>query len=540
MWPTRTAAGQTMHEFMLAAADSTPEHPAIVECGAEGEFRTLTYRELQRRVNDYATALDGIGIGIGDRVMLESDNSAAAVAMLLACSSLGATFVPVSPDMPTPRLLAIASSVQPALHLQTTSGRRSGLPGPVGLARFGPEGVANERVPSTSRTYRAAASTDTAYMIFTSGTTGRPKGVVMSHRAVLAFYHGMLDVGFVSAADRICTTSPLQFDFSLLDIGLALGRGATLIPVPREVLHWPRRLVRFLSDTGVTQVNGVPSIWRSVLRHEPDRLAALADQVRGILFAGEAFPLPELRRLQSLLPQARIINCFGWTESIAASFADVPNPLPPDTEVLSVGVAYRGAEMMLLDPTTGSAVQEPGVVGEIYMRGPSLFTAYWADDEATAAALVPDPFEPRSGQRVYRSGDLAYRGEHGEFYFVGRADLQVQILGNRVELSEIERRLLEFPGVAAATVLVRPLDAGPELVAFLVLNAGVQVVDEGEVARFCQETLPVYMVPKRVVLLDQIPMTANGKTDRQALMDWWAERPPIGAGRTAVLEGAEP
>src|SRR4029453_13887743 len=135
---------------------------------------------------------------------------------------------------------------------------------------------------------------------------------------------------------------------------------------------------------------------------------------------------------------------------------------------------------------------------EVYMRGPSLFSGYWDDEEATAAALVPDPGEPRSGQRVYRPGDLAHRGRRGELYFVGRADLQVQILGNRVELGEIERRLLEFPGVAAASVLVRPLEAGPEVIAFVVLAAGVAAVDDGDVVRFCQETLPAYMVPKRV------------------------------------------
>jgi amino acid adenylation domain-containing protein len=528
MRPIRTAAGQTMHEFLLAAVGSTPERPAVVETGPDGALRTLTYRELERRVHDYATALDGIGIGIGDRVLLESDNSAAALAMLLACSSLGSTFIPVSPDLPTPRLLAIASSVEPTLHLQTVSGHRAALPGPLGLGRFGPEGVTIERRPSTRpRGYREAACTDAAYMIFTSGTTGRPKGVVMSHRAVLAFYQGMLDVGLVTSADRIITTSPLQFDFSLLDIGLALGSGATVIPVPRDVLHWPRRLLRFFADTGATQINGVPSIWRSVLRHEPARLAALAGQVRGVLFAGEAFPLPELRRLQDLLPQARLVNCFGWTESIAASFADVPNPLPAEADVLSVGFAYRGAEMMLIDPATGSVVEEPGAVGEVYMRGPSLFSGYWDDEEATAAALVPDPGEPRSGQRVYRSGDLAYRGRQGELYFVGRADLQVQILGNRVELGEIERRLLEFPGVAAASVLVRPIEAGPEVVAFVVLAAGVAAVDDGDVVRFCRETLPAYMVPKRVVALDEFPVTANGKTDRQALLRGLDLRVPV-------------
>jgi amino acid adenylation domain-containing protein len=510
---------RSVDEFMLAATKSTPEAPAVLESRAGGGFHLLTYRDLERRVQDYAVALDDTGIGIGDRVLLESDNSACAVAMLLACSRLGATFIPVSPDLPPPRLLAIASSVEPALHLQADTGVRDDLPTPIGMARFAPDGMTVRRPPPALRRYRRdRASTDPAYMIFTSGTTGRPKGVVMSHCGVLSFYQGMLDLGIVSSSDRVCSTSPLQFDFSLLDIGLALGSGALLIPMPRQVVGWPRKLLNFLADTGATQVNGVPSIWRNVLRHEPDRLAALADQVRGVLFSGEAFPLPELRQLQGLLPHARVVNCFGPTEAMAFSLTAVPCPLPPDSRTSSIGFAYPGAEMLLIDEK-GAAVDEPGVVGEIHLRGPSLFTGYWDDPVATAAVLVPDPLEPRSGQRVYRSGDLAYRGEHGELYFVGRADLQVKIRGNRVELGEIERRMLDFPDVVAAAVVVGQdaLD-DPELVAFVVpAAAGAGPVDGGALATFCGQTLPAYMVPKRVIGLDKIPLTANGKTDRRAL-----------------------
>jgi amino acid adenylation domain-containing protein len=509
---------RSLDELMLAAARSTPEAPAVLESGAVGGFHVLSYRELEQRVEDYAAALDGIGVGIGDRVLLESDNSAGAVAMLLACSRLGATFVPVSPDMPMPRLLAIASSVEPVLHLQTVTGDRADLPAPVGLARFDPDGIAVRRPPAALRRYRREwASTDPAYVIFTSGTTGRPKGVVMSHRGVLSFYQGMLDLGIISSSDRVGSTSPLQFDFSLLDIGLALGSGALLIPVPRQVVSWPRMLLHFLGDTGATQVNGVPSIWRNVLRHEPDRLATLADQVRGVLFSGEGFPLPELRRLRGLLPHARVVNCFGPTEAMAFSLTDVPDPLPPDDGALPIGHAYPGAEMLLIDEK-GAPVDEPGVIGEIHLRGPSLFTGYWDDAAATAAALVPDPLEARSGQRVYRSGDLARRDEHGELYFVGRADLQVKIRGNRVELGEIERRLLDFPSVATAAVVVgRRADGDPELVAFVVPAAGAGPVDGGALGPFCRQTLPEYMVPKRVIGIGRLPLTANGKTDRRAL-----------------------
>lgn len=508
---------ERIHEFMLAAAGTAPDSPAVWEAGDDGTSRVLTYRQLERRAHDYAVALDALGLDIGDRVVLESDNSASAVAMLLACSMLGLTFIPVSPEVPTARLLAITSAAEPALHLQTTAGRREGVPDPIGTARFGPDGVVVERPPAPRvRHRREPVTTDAAYMIFTSGTTGRPKGVVMSHRGVLSFYRGMLRHRIVTAQDRVATTSPLQFDFALLDIGLALGTGAQLIPVPRELMHWPRRLLRFLSDTGATQVDGVPSVWRPVLRHEAKGLAALADQIRGVLFSGEAFPLPELRQLQALLPRTRVVNCFGPTEAMAFSLTDVPNPLPEGVDKLSIGFAYPGAEMLLIDEE-GRPVEEPGAVGEIHLRGPSLFTGYWDDPEATRAALVPDPLNPRSGQLVYKSNDLAYRGDSGELYFVGRSDLQVKIRGNRVELGEIERRLLEFPGVEAAAAVVRPRpDEDPELYAYVVPTRG-STADPVVISAFCKQTLPEYMVPRKVALLPGLPLTPNGKTDRRAL-----------------------
>ncbi|WP_405681331.1 AMP-binding protein [Streptomyces sp. NBC_00048] len=506
-----------IHEFMLAAARTAPDSPAAWEAGPDGSARVLTYRQLERRAHDYAVTLDSLGLDIGDRVILESDNSAAAVAVLLACSMLGLTFIPVSPEVPTPRLLAIAATAEPALHLQTVDGKREEVPQSIGTARFGPDGITVERAPAPrTRHRREAVGTDAAYMIFTSGTTGRPKGVVMSHRGVLSFYRGMLQHSIVTAEDRLATTSPLQFDFALLDIGLALGSGAQLIPVPRELMHWPRRLLRFLTETGATQVDGVPSIWRPVLRHEAKGLAALAGQLRGVLFSGEAFPLPELRQLQSLLPRTRVVNCFGPTEAMAFSLTDVPNPLPEGADKLSIGFAYPGAEMLLIDED-GRPVEEPGAVGEIHLRGPSLFTGYWDDPEATRAVLVPDPLNPRSGQLVYKSNDLAYRGESGELYFVGRSDLQVKIRGNRVELGEIERRLLEFPGVEAAAAVVRPRQGDdPELYAYVVPARGF-TADPLVISAFCKQTLPEYMVPRKVGLIPGLPLTPNGKTDRRAL-----------------------
>ncbi|MFI6149215.1 AMP-binding protein [Streptomyces sp. NPDC051109] len=506
-----------LHEFMLAAGRSTPDRPAVVELSGSGGLVTTTYRRLEELADAYANSLREFGIGVGDKVILESDTSAAAISLLLACSKVGATFVPVSPETPEQRLRSITDATSPALHLQGPEGKREGLEPSIGTARFDAGGIVLERAPQPRvRRRREPVETDTAYMIFTSGTTGRPKGVVMSHRGVTAFYQGMIAEEIVTADDRVATTSPLQFDFSLLDIGLALGSGAAVVPVPRAVLYFPRRFLSLLEEAEVTHVDGVPSIWRPVLRHEPELLAGLT-RLGGILFCGENFPLPELRRLQELLPKVRIVNCYGATESMAASFTDVPNPLPEDTEKLSIGHAHRGADMLVFDEE-GRPVDEPGTVGEIHLYSPALFTGYWDDPEATARALVADPLDPQSGRIVLRTGDLAYAGEGGELYFVGRRDSQVQIRGNRVEIGEVERAILEFPQVSAAAVLALPLADGElALHAFVVPALEGPGLSEAALAAFCKKTLQHYMVPARLIPVEQLPVTSNGKTDRKAL-----------------------
>lgn len=508
---------ERIHEFMLAPVAFAPERAAVVESDGVGGLITTTYRELADRVDRYAAALLDLGLDIGDRVILESDTSGHAIALLLACSKAGVAFIPVSPETPDKRLHSIISTTAPALHLQSPTGVRQGIPAEVGTARFGPNTLAVERPPvARVRHRREASATDPAYMIFTSGTTGRPKGVVMSHRGVVAFYRGMLSAGIVGTGDRVATTSPLQFDFSLLDIGLALGSGATVVPVPRAALPWPRRFLAFLNEAEVTQVNGVPSIWRGVLRHELAGLAEL-EKLRGVLFCGEDFPLPELRLLQRARPNARLVNCYGATESMAASFTDVPNPLPDELEKLSIGFAYPGAEMTIVDEDQ-QPITEPGVVGHIHLRAPSLFTGYWDDPEATRAAQVPDPLNPKSGQLVLRTGDLAYQGPDGELYFCGRADNQVQIRGNRVELGEVERRILEFPGITAAAALVLPrADKEPVLGAFVVTAKDAEQISENEIRAFCKETLPAYMTPHELRVVESLPVTPNGKIDRKVL-----------------------
>ncbi|MFJ8593540.1 AMP-binding protein [Streptomyces sp. NPDC093598] len=504
---------ERLDEFLLAAAAVHPDRPAVVEY-VDGTARITTYRELRATADRYAADLDRYGLDIGDRVMIVSDTSAQAIALVLACSSRGLPFVPVSPETPAERRATIAGLAEPALCLTAGPDADSAT----GWGRFGSDGIEVPLPPEPRTRHRTTVTpTDTAYIIFTSGTTGRPKGVVMSHRAVVSFYRGMLDEHLVEVGDRVASTSPLQFDFSLLDIGLALGSGAAVVPVPRALLRWPTRFLKVLRTTRATQVNGVPSIWRQPLRHLPDQIAALTD-LRGVLFCGEDFPLQELRHLQQLRPQARLVNCYGATESMAASFADVPNPLPEDVTHLSIGNGHRGTDILLLGPD-GRPVTESGDVGEMYLRSPALMSGYWGDPEATATTVVPDPLDPRSGQKVLRTGDLAYRADDGGLRFCGRVDSQVQIRGNRVELAEVQRRLLEHPGVAeAAAVVVESSREEPELAAFVVLTDDAPPVDESALLRFCLQSMPAYMAPSLTRITDALPVNHHGKVDRRQLL----------------------
>ena len=501
---------------MMASAKAQPHKAAVIEVDADGGVGTLSYGQLDDQIRDFAAGLAELGLDVGDRVILEADASAHAIAMLLACSWLGLTFIPVSPEIADGRLLTIVDIADPALHLRTAQGHRACLPAQVAAARFGAHGLTVDRPPARRiRHRREVLPTDPAYIIFTSGSTGVPKGVVMNHRAVISFYRGVLHQDIVRASDRVAVTAPLQFDFSLAGIGATLGSGATVVLVPADRIGWPQRFVSFLHDTGVTQVHGVPSIWRNIVKDEPDRLAGL-DQLRLILFAGEEFPPHELRRLQRALPDVGLMNAYGATETMACSVTAVPDPIPDDVTKLSIGFAHAGAEMMIVDES-GKPVDAPGEVGEIYIRSPAMFTGYWDDPQATRAAQVPDPLNPRSGELVFRSGDLAYRGEHGELYFCGRVDSQVKIRGNRVELGEVERRVADFPGVADTAALLLPrLDGELGLTAFVVMKPDWPA-SGADLRAFCAKTLPTYMIPGQIYLVDKIPLNDNGKVDRAAL-----------------------
>jgi acyl-coenzyme A synthetase/AMP-(fatty) acid ligase len=309
------------------------------------------------------------------------------------------------------------------------------------------------------------------------------------------------------------SAAPLQFDFSTLDWGLALGSGAALVQVPAILVHQSHGFLDYLDEKAVTVMSGVPSIWRSTLAGDLNRFARLKS-LRTILYGGEAFSVQEINRFHRARNSLRIVNTFGQSESIACSFYDLKLPLDESLTRVPFGQAYPGAEILLIDEN-GDPVTQRGVVGEVCVRGTSLFNGYWKDEAATARALIPNPLRTHSGETVFRSGDLASAGNSGEFYFHGRKDLQIKLNGNRIEPEEIENWLLALEGVRHASVLLITEDGTPQLTAFVEADPGR--VSAGMLRAHCARKLPRYMLPSAFVVLDRLPIQSTGKVDRAAL-----------------------
>lgn len=501
-----------IHHVLTRTAAEAPTRDAVVD-----REKTWSYGVLARAAEEYANTLREAGFAKGQRIIVDLAPSAEALALFFACSMLGLVYVPTDPSSPDSRVSSIASLADAVAYIGRRQGFQSARPGSVsghldgdGLSLSG----SHSSGPGSDQT--GPLPTDLAYIIFTSGSTGTPKGIMMTHGAVVSVFHGLADHCRLRPIDRVGSIAPLQFDFSILDLGAALTSGATLVLVPNLLPHQPRAFIEYLAQTRVSHMSGVPSIWRPTLAEGPERLAALRD-LQTVFYGGEGFSCAEIAALRKGRPGLRVINAFGQSESILCSMRDVEHDQGSPRAQPPVGFGFPGIEMVLIGED-GREVTRPGETGELYVGGPCLFSGYWQDAEATQQALRPHPTRPLTGGRMFRSGDLLKIGEDGEYYFAGRRDLQVKLLGNRVEVEEIERCLATHADVLNAAVLVaKDEDShGSHLVAIIVAARGVGTA-ESNLRMFCADRLPQYMVPRRFVSVDRLPMSINGKLDRQAL-----------------------
>ncbi|GIJ79606.1 amino acid adenylation domain-containing protein [Micromonospora phaseoli] len=496
-------APQTLHDGFLTWARRTPDAEAVLtSTGA------TTYRQLRSRAGAVAAALRAAGRGPGDLVAVVAERGVDQIAALLGVLMSGAAYVPVSPGWPVRRRAQIFAGAAVRAVLGQSDGDLDGAP--TDAVRWRLADLATGDLPDTETADDPEAL---AYVIFTSGTTGTPKGVMIRHQSAANTIVDINERFGVTAADRALAVSEFTFDLSVYDVfGLLAVGGTVVVPDPeqaREVVH----LHELADRTGVTVWSSVPAY----LAMYVDYVRAAADRARPrtlrlAMVSGDWVPLPLGRELAEIAPAARCVALGGATEaSIWSNWFDVPAQVPAEWTSVPYGWPLRNQRFHVLDAQL--AHRPDWVPGGLYIAGRGLADGYLHAPELTAAAFVTHPV---TGERLYRTGDVGRYRPDGVIEFLGRDDPQVKINGFRVELGEIEAALVEQPGVADAVVVARRSERGASLVAFVAAEATRPTT--GDTLRGAlRAVLPGYLVPPVIEVREALPLTGNGKVDRAAL-----------------------
>ncbi|MEW2355928.1 amino acid adenylation domain-containing protein [Spirillospora sp. NPDC029432] len=475
-------------------AAATPDATAVV-AGAD----RLTYAELNARANRLARHLIARGAGTEDFVALALPRTADLVVAALAVLKAGAAYQPIDLAYPPDRVAYMLADAAPACVITTSGADLPGGTPRVELDRLDLSAHSGADVTDADR-LRPLRPANPAYVIYTSGSTGRPKGVVISHANVVDFCAESMASYGPDRMARVLFSTSLNFDVSIFEWLVPLTCGGE-IEVVRDLLEIGER-----GGWSGTLVSGVPSAVAALLAR-----GGLDLRVGDVALGGEALPPHQVRDVRALLPDARISNIYGPTEAtiFVTGWFDDGNPR---------GVAPIGRPMANTRAYVLDAALRPvpaGVPGELYVAGDGLARGYLRRPGLTADRFVACPFGG-PGERMYRTGDLVRWNARGNIEYLGRLDHQVKVRGFRIELGEIESALAAHPGVAQAVVVARRDDAGDTMLAGYVTGAGA-ALDPAALRAFVARTLPEYMVPAAVVVLDAMPLSPNGKLDRAAL-----------------------
>ncbi|WP_168702841.1 non-ribosomal peptide synthetase [Gordonia paraffinivorans] len=481
----------TLHRTFFARAANRPDDPAVLT-----DARTWTHGELADEALRVAGALTTAGVGPGDTVIVNLPKSGDQVVAALAILAAGAAYVPIAPTQPAARRDRIVSIATPRAVL--TNDVEAWAGSDTGAAVLD---LATTRTADPIRPV-AVSGDDLAYILFTSGSTGLPKGVQVPHRAAVATITDLVDRYDLGAGDRVLQVSSLEFDLSVFDIfGLLAVGGAVVVPGDDErtkVDDW----VRLLGEHRVSVLNCVPSILGMILD-----IGTLPASMRMIIMGGDKIDVSLLDRVAAQLPDCRVAGLGGTTETaIHSTICEAPD-VPAGMAFVPYGVPLRGVRCRVVDEI---GRDRPDLVpGELWIGGAGVADGYRGDPDRTA-----DRFVTVDGERWYRTGDLARYLPGGFLDFLGRADHMVKIRGYRVELGEVEAGLLGLHGVGSAVAW----SDGRDLRAAVVpaVDRREQVTEESLLAGLT-EALPPHMIPRSVTILDALPLTPNGKYDRKAV-----------------------
>jgi amino acid adenylation domain-containing protein len=513
-------------------ARQTPHAPAI-----EGPRGRVRYGELDRSSSHVAALLVSMGIHKGDLVGIFTHDRQFMIECVLGILKAGAAFVPLSPRIPADRLDSMLVECIPKWAIVTDDLRE----------RFSSLPVSRSiRTLSLSPEINSDAETDfvpverdgddLSYIFFTSGSTGKPKGIAGRLKGVDHFIRWQQETCRLGPESRVSQLMSPMFDAFLRDMFAPLCSGGTVcIPPDHDILLDGAKLARWLDEQRITLTHMVPSVFRLMIGHCEQ--ATRLQHLQYVLLAGEPLLPADVKAWYEVVGKqgGRLINMYGTSETTMAKFAYMVQEEDQFRSSIPAGKPIKGTKALVLDEE--GRVCPPGLVGEIYIRTPYRSLGYYQRPDLTQEVFVPNPFGKDPLDVVHKTGDLGRVLEDGNFEVIGRRDNQIKIRGQRVELGEIEAALSECPGVAQATVIAREIGNGEKrLVAWLVPRSGTQL-DPNELRALLKKRLMEYMVPTQWGLLETLPLTSNGKVDREALQQM---EPKLGRWTRGSREARNP
>ncbi len=521
--PARTGIIQ---EQLWLQASERPDAPAVVTPST-----TLSFRELVARANQVGRLLREHGAQPNQLVAIVMEKGWEQVVAAYGVLTSGAAYLPIDPDFPAERRRHLLEHGEVSLVLTQSKLDRE-LEWPATVRRFSVDDEATWSAVEAAHLEPAQSPTDLAYVLYTSGSTGLPKGVMIEHRNVL---NRMLDVNDrfgVGPGDRALALTALHHDLSVYDLFGVLAAGGTLV-VPsadgrRDPAHW----LSLVQSHGVTVWNSVPAFMEmfvEYLEHVAPLGTTMPADLRFVILSGDWVPVSLPDRLRALVPEARVVSAGGPTETTVWDICYPIGTVGRDWASIPYGRPMTNARYYVLNDALEPCPD--WVTGELYIAGTGLARGYWRDEERTRSAFIT---HPGSGERLYRSGDTGRLRPDGLIEFMGRADFQVKIQGQRIELGEIESTLLLHPTVRAAVVSTAGARPRQRLVAYAVATDGASL-DPDVLRDYLASKLPAHMVPSAFVSLDRLPLTPNGKVDRRSLPEpdeAPAPAAPRGAQRT--------
>jgi acyl-CoA ligase (AMP-forming) (exosortase A-associated) len=492
---------------LLAASPAPKSHPAIID-GAH----SYSYGDLAAGVESLAARLLADGVARGDRVAILLPKCFDECVALFAISRAGGVFVPIHPTLRPEQVAHIVRDCAATAIISTpdliapVEGLLSSIPSL--RARIVPASVKAQAVPAAQP---AAIGEDLAAILYTSGSTGLPKGVMLTHRNLIAGTRIVRTYLGITGRDRILSVLPFSFDYGLNQLLTSVEQGATLALLTFKLGN---EIVDALVRHEITGLAGVPTIWAILTRAAPKLQQTRLKHLRYITNSGGAVPTATVKRLRELLPSTRIFLMYGLTEAFRSTY------LPPeeiDKRPTSIGKAIPETEIFLVRPDGQPA--RPGEPGILVHRGPTVSRGYWNRPEETAKVLRPHPFTSvdMGGETVCYSGDLAVADEDGYFYFVGRNDAMIKSAGHRVSPTEVEEALMASGAFRQVAVIGLPDEwVGQKVHAVAIPLDGE--VDTRGILGTAATRLAAHMVPGRIELVETLPTTPNGKVDYKRLV----------------------